>query len=392
MRSLVGREEQEGWAVIGSEEFRRLWLWSEEARREVRAARSARLADLVSRVAEEIEFERGLLVPHCPRGENVPSESRFRLLLERSPFAVNVVARDGTSLFANERWNELWGLPAGGVPGNVCSDAGTRRAGLPPHVQRAFAGARTEVSLKLDGAGRPGGPTGERCLRVLAYPIPATTGDGHREPESVREVVILAEDISARALLERDLARRAFHDEMTGLPNRSLLLRRAEEALRRGSGEVALLFLDLDDFKQVNDSLGHAAGNALLVEVARRLATSVRAGDTVARYGGDEFVVLLEEVSGPQEAAGTARRMLEGLRTPFLISGRAVTVTCSIGVATSEADDREPPCPELLLSRADDAMYRAKLDGKDRLSLSDPDASRTDRSVLPLPQSLDGQS
>jgi diguanylate cyclase (GGDEF)-like protein len=163
----------------------------------------------------------------------------------------------------------------------------------------------------------------------------------------------------------------AYHDSLTGLPNRSLFIDRLRRALARMTRDrrpVAVLFCDLDGFKTVNDSLGHAAGDRLLSAVAARLKGALRPTDTVARFGGDEFAVLLQDVWGVPDATAAATRLLDVLRPPFEVSGREVFVGASIGVAmapqNSGADE--------ILRNADLAMYRAKAAGRDRYSLFEP--------------------
>ena len=173
------------------------------------------------------------------------------------------------------------------------------------------------------------------------------------------------QDITERKALEERLEHQALHDPLTGLPNRALFSDRLEHALlkragRRGSGSVAVLFMDLDNFKYVNDSLTHEAGDGLLVRVAERLKSCVGPGDTVARFGGDEFTVLLED-AGPGEAGALAERIAEELKAPFDLDGREVSVTFSIGIALG-GTDRERPAD--LLRKADLAMYGAKAEGK----------------------------
>ncbi len=156
----------------------------------------------------------------------------------------------------------------------------------------------------------------------------------------------------------------ALHDALTGLPNRTLFLDRLEQSLRRarrsdGDGGAAVLFLDLDRFKVVNDSLGHQAGDRLLEAVARRLDAALRPGDTVARIGGDEFTVLLEDMTDAREATVVAERVLATLAEPFTVAGRELVVSGSIGIALGGPDAD----PEELIRDADVAMYRAKADG-----------------------------
>ena len=187
--------------------------------------------------------------------------------------------------------------------------------------------------------------------------------------ELVAERITLALENARRA---EELTRMAFHDALTGLPNRALLLDRLEQAMLRNnrhSRPVAILFVDLDNFKLVNDSLGHDAGDSLLRRAAERLRGAVRAEDTLARFGGDEFVVLLEEHAEAAEALAAADRMAAALRSPIEIEGRSMVVEASFGVAVS-APGRDRPAD--LLRDADLALYRAKTDGKARSALFEP--------------------
>jgi diguanylate cyclase (GGDEF)-like protein len=194
-------------------------------------------------------------------------------------------------------------------------------------------------------------------------------GPERRWPHELSELAD-AFNAMATALNEqhRNLSRRATHDPLTGLPNRSSLRRRMEEHLLPAGPMdqhvVGVLFIDIDDFKVVNDSLGHAAGDAVLVGVAERLTMCVRPGDLVARLGGDEFVILIcDRASRPDSAEDTAERVLAAFATPITIAGNAVSVAVSIGIAVArpEMDDAGQ-----LLAEADLAMYAAKRHGKGR--------------------------
>jgi diguanylate cyclase (GGDEF)-like protein/PAS domain S-box-containing protein len=163
---------------------------------------------------------------------------------------------------------------------------------------------------------------------------------------------------------EARLRYQAFHDLLTGLANRHLFLEHLEQALRRTGRtrgrKVAVLFMDLDNFKVINDSLGHQVGDVLLTAVSERLQGCLRPQDTLARFGGDEFTVLLEEVANPNEAVRVAERILETFRSPFVLDGREAVVTVSIGIALGTASTKNS---EELLRDADTAMYRAKAQG-----------------------------
>ena len=180
-------------------------------------------------------------------------------------------------------------------------------------------------------------------------------------------VVCLHQDITERKALEERLEHQAFYDALTDLPNRILFLDRLNQALartRREDGPVAVLLLDLDNFKVVNDSLGHDAGNSLLIDLAVRLEVSVRPGDTVGRIFGDECAILLEAPAGVEDARRVVERIEESLQVPFDVDGREVYLSPSIGIALGET--AEDGAAELL-RHADLAMYEAKDRGKTRL-------------------------
>jgi diguanylate cyclase (GGDEF)-like protein len=188
---------------------------------------------------------------------------------------------------------------------------------------------------------------------------------------AINGLVVNMRDVTDRKRLEDQLRHRAFHDDLTGLANRALFENRiahASTVARRRGRSLAVLFLDVDDFKTINDSLGHAAGDELLRLVAARIATVLRAGDTAARQGGDEFAVLLEDLDGSDEAETVANRILDALVAPFDIGGRELSVGASIGLALSHGGSGV----EELLRNADVAMYASKAAGKNAVTTFEP--------------------
>ncbi len=205
----------------------------------------------------------------------------------------------------------------------------------------------------------------------IVWALASVTLVDNPRQESI-ELILQIQDITDRKRAEERLMHDAFHDALTGLPNRALFMDHlklsVERTKRRDRQLFAVLFLDLDRFKIVNDSLGHMVGDKLLVGIARRLETCLRPGDTVARLGGDEFTVLLEDLGSPEEAIEVAGRLQKELTLPFNLNGHEVFTTISIGIALSTAGyDR----PEEVLRDADTAMYRAKTLGKARHEVFD---------------------
>ncbi|MET7691750.1 EAL domain-containing protein [Streptomyces sp. NPDC005483] len=193
-----------------------------------------------------------------------------------------------------------------------------------------------------------------------------------RHDKTVEGLVITLRDVTEQRQLEHELTQRAFHDPLTGLPNRTLLLERTERALLRGRREstlTCLLFIDLDDFKIVNDTLGHSGGDQLLATVGERLSRTLRRSDTAARLGGDEFAVLMEGARQPVDAELLAAQVIQSLNRPFQLSDDSVNVSASVGVATAwDSVD-----PEELLALADLALYSAKSAGKHQWRRFQPD-------------------
>ena len=201
----------------------------------------------------------------------------------------------------------------------------------------------------------------------------------------------ISRDITDKKHVEEQLERQAFYDRLTELPNRSLFLNRLEHVFRRAErldGQrllFAVIYLDLDRFKGVNDSLGHQAGDQLLIQLARRLEACVRPSDTLARLGGDEFTILLEDIQSEADATGVAERIHEELSAPFEMGGHEVFCTVSVGIAFSSFGYEEP---DDMLRDADTAMYRAKTNGRSRHEVFDGDMHRKAVTLLQLETDL----
>jgi diguanylate cyclase (GGDEF)-like protein len=209
-----------------------------------------------------------------------------------------------------------------------------------------------------------------RFVRLDGSVVEVEVASMRLEAEEPVTIQLVLRDITERKLVERQIRNLAYHDALTGLPNRILLQDRAEIAIeqaKRLDRFVGVLFIDLDGFKQINDSLGHALGDRLLVAVAERLPRAVRKGDTLARWGGDEFVLVLPDVGRPDEVVAVAHDVIGELFSEFPLAGCSARLSASVGVAVFPTDGRDFAT---LLHRADAAMYRAKMAGKNRYALS----------------------
>jgi diguanylate cyclase (GGDEF)-like protein/PAS domain S-box-containing protein len=285
-----------------------------------------------------------------------PEKQHFIDLLQSFPAGVCLLDDDGRFVEVNEAFAELLGYPQ-----EELLQSTYRRLVHPDEVE-AEAEARHRVlvgELPLVRAEH-------RLVRRDGAVVWALITTRRFEEDGLAYTLSAIEDITARKLAEDQLVVLALHDSLTGLPNRRLLLDRLERALarsRRNGRDIAVLFLDVDHLKRVNDELGHEAGDELLGTVAKNLLSVVRDSDTVARLGGDEFVVVCEQVGTPEELEGLANRMLEAIHIPITFPGGTVAVSASIGIVTPNApSDR----PQDLLRAADAAMYRAKRGGRGR--------------------------
>ena len=292
------------------------------------------------------------------------SRQRFAALVQHSSDVVTVVDRDGVVLYQSESCLRVLGRTAEVMTGRSVWE---------------LMGEDQAVMLKaaLDSAS-------QESLRMQTVHNVWSRGDGsdcHLEVTitnlldnaSVAGLVLNSRDVTDRTILEEQLVHQAFHDSLTSLSNRAMFKNRLEHALTRRDlkpGSLAVLFLDLDGFKEINDTLGHSSGDQLLIEVARRLSTQVRPSDTVARFGGDEFAVLVEDLTDPTYTITLAERVNALLLEPYeLDSVNVVHLSASVGIAHhgDHASDAES-----LLRNADLAMYQAKAAKAGGYALYDP--------------------
>lgn len=278
----------------------------------------------------------------------------LRNVIDANPNLVFVKDWDGRFVLANEAVADIYGTTVEGLIGKTDADFG-----VDPEEVAASLKVNREVIETLRERHIPEEPITEMATGEVRWfqicKVPLVPPDG-----SARQLLVVATDITGRKKLEERLEHRAHHDQLTGAPNRTLFMERLGRTLTRLSrrqGLVAVLFLDLDDFKLVNDSLGHEVGDQMLLAVAGRLQACVRPQDTVARFGGDEFTVLLEDVRDAKEVDGVADRILEALHPSFCFQDKEALATASIGVALSRTSRENP---EELVRKADVAMYRAK--------------------------------
>ncbi len=332
-------------------------------RRTSRALRSAQHGALRALATQiSLALESAALTEEVHRRE---SEARFGSLVQHASDLITVLDADATIVYQSPSIERVLGY----APADVI---GTR-------FDRLLAPEENSRLLRLlaDGAAYAGSET-----EVLECSLRHTDGTLRQfevlhtnllEDDAVRGIVLNSRDVSERKAFEEQLAHQAFHDPVTNLANRALFVERVRHAVARNRREqhgIAVIFLDLDDFKTINDSLGHAAGDEVLREVAERLATSIRATDTAARFGGDEFAILLEDVVSAQEAADTAERVLESLLEPLRLDQKEIIVRSSLGISVVEGES--PADADELIRNADAAMYIAKRDGKGGYRLFEP--------------------
>ena len=283
------------------------------------------------------------------------SEARFRVLTESSLDLISVVDEKGVLQYQSPALRQLLGYePSETLGKNVLDlvhrdDQENARAAIARIVQARHLTEPVELRLQhRNGMWRTFEALGTNCL-----------GNPH-----IRGVVFNSRDITDRKVIQQRIQHLAYHDNLTGLPNRSLLQDRLAHSIaraERGNKRVGVLFIDLDNFKNINDTLGHDVGDELLRQVTRRLSECVRLEDTIARQGGDEFIVLLDSLEDGRGASVVAQKILNALRRAFVLGGTEQHVSASVGIALYPEDGRDP---QTLLKSADTAMFHGKGLGK----------------------------
>ena len=292
----------------------------------------------------------GPALPEAPGPVSV-SASELRSAFDNAPIGMAVVTPEGFVIGANAALGRLLGRPAASLVGRTFFDVTH-----PDDVAEAHA--------RCQGMQASGSSVLQHECRFLhvdgtAFWVLVSTSRVPEVPGHPAHLIMHVEDVDDRKTLEAELLHRATHDPLTGLANRTALLDRTAHALARAgrsNGSTYVLMLDLDGFKAVNDAYGHASGDVVLQELARRITAVLRSGDTAARLGGDEFVVLCEDLD-PGEGEMIAERLRSAAAAPFLVDGHAITLTAAVGASACGRDDRDAAC---VLRRADQEMYAAK--------------------------------
>jgi diguanylate cyclase (GGDEF)-like protein/PAS domain S-box-containing protein len=289
--------------------------------------------------------------------------AQFRSLVHNASDLITVIGSDGRVRYQSAAVERVLGFRAQDLVGTALT--GRIHPDDEPHAHAVFQ----EISEGVDGTTKLEYrfQHGDGSWRYLESTVTNLTSD-----PTVGGLVLNSRDITDRKTLEEQLTHQAFHDSLTGLANRALFRDRLEHALARAARYdtmLAVLFLDLDSFKTINDSLGHDAGDELLIALAGRLQSRSRASDTVARLGGDEFAVLLEDEVDEASATAVAERIGEMLRSPFQVQGKEVFATASIGIALNRDEHGEA---DALLRNADVAMYAAKARARGQYEVFEP--------------------
>lgn len=343
MRTLATQPEAESFDLLELKDGRRFERYSIGRRvEEIADVRVWSFRDVTARFAAEAALRE--------------SEIRYRLLFEQNAAGVCVSRLDGEIVDCNATFANLLGYRRDELIGSSVATVYSRREES-GELTSLLGSVGTLNSVEVELRRADG-----HSLWVLENLV--LVGD------SISGVVhATVVDISDRKRAEEQIEFHAYHDVLTHLPNRKLFTDRLRHSLtraKRAAKSVAVMFIDLDHFKTINDTLGHTAGDELLLEMAQRLRDCVRDDDTVARLGGDEFTIILSDLRAPEDALGVAEKILERIQGPLTIAGTSIAMTASIGISLYPVDGADP---ESLLRNADSAMYRAKEAGRNTFQL-----------------------
>ncbi len=290
------------------------------------------------------------------------SEQRYHVVMEAAGDAIILSESDGRIIEANRRAldqlgytrEELLRMPATALfPKNQHSEI------LARYVKILLTGRTVDSNVTI--------------LRKDQRTFPADAVESRVDLQGRHLILSIFRDVSERKAAEERIHYLAFHDALTGLPNRTLLIDRIEQAIReaqRRDSLVGILFLDLDNFKTVNDTLGHDFGDELLQGAAMRIRSALRAEDTLARLGGDEFIVLITDPQSPADVAVVSQKIIDAMNVPFVIAGHTFHITCSIGMSVFPRDGKDSG---VLLRTADEALYEVKKEGRNRATFHTPE-------------------
>lgn len=287
------------------------------------------------------------------------AEQRFRSVVRSEGGVVLIIDVDGRVHYVSGDGGRLYGYAAADVEGSMLGDF-IHPEDLPEvrsRVNSFVTGGSLGGSVRMDSRVRAADGTWHHLQATIGWHV----------PEQER-LIVIAKDVTDQVTLREHLDHLTFHDGLTGLPNRAYFEARTREVLARRGGGVAVLFLDLDGFTAVNDSVGHASGDRVLGQAARRLRSEVAADDTVARFGGDEFAVLTKTREGAQVVVDLAERLIRALSEPFHVAGREIALTASVGIVFGARTGHPEVTPDLLRN-ADVAMSRARQRGGSRVEL-----------------------
>lgn len=336
--------------------------------------------DELAQVTDAINQMRRRLAEDVEQQERDAREIRkFSKAIEQSPSSVLICDRKWQVEYANQKFSQLTGYDPDAIrgkhPETLSDDINARR-----ESRQLWQSIRLQVQRVgvWQGEVNSSRKNGEHFWEQLIV-TPIKDNDG-----KVTGYLILGEDISIRKRYEQQLLRQANYDILTGLPNRMLALDRLKLALaqaRREDSLVGVMFLDLDNFKHINDTLGHDAGDNLLVEAARRVSSCLRGTSTVARLGGDEFLVVLPGLADMEASIHVAQRILSTFQPPYVINGQEVFITTSIGIAIFPLDSDNSGT---LLQHADTAMYQAKNKGKSAYAVFKPEMTEVSHERLQM--------